>query len=58
MTCILKYYKENKNFKGVEHLKENIKKYKLKKYTKATFKDKIKIISILYFNWYLKKFFK
>ena len=54
ITCILKYYKENKNFKGVEHLKENIKKYKLKKYVKSTFKDKIKIITILHFDWLLK----
>ena len=58
ITCLLKYYKENKNFKGVEHLKENIKKYKLKKYTKATFQYKLKIIIILYFDWYLKKIFK
>ena len=58
ITCIIKYYRENKNFKGVEHLIENIKKYKLKKYTKATLKDRIKLIIILYFSWILKLIFK
>ena len=46
--CIMRYYRENKETKGVKHLKNNIKKYKLKKYTKVGTARKIKIAILVY----------
>ena len=46
--CIMRYYRENKETKGVKHLKNNIKKYKLKKYAKVGMARKIKIAIVVY----------
>jgi len=46
--CIMRYYRENKETKGVKHLKNNIKKYKLKKYTKVGMARKMKIAIVVY----------
>jgi len=54
LTCILRYYKEKGELQGVEHLINNIKKYKFKKYTKVKFKRKVKITIVVYLGWMLK----
>jgi len=47
-ACIMRYYRENKESSGITHLKNNIRKYKLKKYTKVGIIRKIKIAIVLY----------